>query len=163
MGDEEAVGAGITDRDELEKALLRAELRAAEAPPSRHVIVLAASFQLVEGVKLGCHLNESNVIGRIDVGSLIDQDGTLQLGDRIVAVNATSTMGTSAALLLPPPGSTVSIVVARWAAGAPDPEPEPAPEDASATSPTPVSVPDEAAAAASSPAAAPTTPPRSAR
>ncbi len=73
-------------RDALEKRILAEELARAEVSDVR-LFAVAAAFSLVEGRRVGLHLNYANVILRIDEDGLAHQEGTLRVGDRIVAVN----------------------------------------------------------------------------
>ena len=88
-------------RDALERELLRAELAGAERLTEQRVYVLTASFQIEGGRRLGLHLNASNVILRMDSGGLADEEGTLRVRDRIIAVNGVPTEGTAVKNHLP--------------------------------------------------------------
>ena len=74
------------EREVIEKEILARELLEEEVAP-KHLGIVGASFKLGDQL-LGLHLNAYNVILRIDPGSLAQQEGTLQVGDRIVTVNS---------------------------------------------------------------------------
>lgn len=111
--------AAMSNREELERELLRAELREAEArlTPQHHVIALATTFHIKPGERLGCFLNRSNIVLRIEPTGLIAKDGTIQVGDRLVAVNDIAARDISVIDLIPPTGGAVTLVLARWVKG----------------------------------------------
>ena len=112
----------------LEKELLAAELRQAESGPSPEwrLSIHAASLSLSEKSKhLGIHLNKDNVVLRIEPEGLVASDGTLRVGDRIIAINASTTEGTTVQQLLQEycviskhSSTPVTLVAARRAARA---------------------------------------------
>eukprot|EP00964_Phaeocystis_antarctica_P160271 scaffold131745_cov66-Phaeocystis_antarctica.AAC.7 len=99
-------------RDIIEKEILARELREEEVAP-KHLGIVGASFKLGDQL-LGIHLNAYNVILRIDPGSLAQQEGTLQVGDRIVTVNSLPCVEVAVKDLLQDVGdSLVTFVAAR--------------------------------------------------
>ena len=69
-------------RDSVERELMARELRELEQALLEPTVVVC-SFKLTK--QLGVHLNAANVILRIDEGGLAHQDGTLRIGDIVVA------------------------------------------------------------------------------
>ena len=81
-------------REALELEMLRRELSAVEEHAYATALVsLTASFSLAGGRRLGVHLNDWNVILRIDEGLLAHEEGTLRVGDKLIAVNEMSADG----------------------------------------------------------------------
>ena len=91
-----------SDRDALERALLVAELRALEQHAyATELVSLTATFNMTEGARLGLHMNDWNVILTIDPGLRAHEEGTLRVGDRIIAVNDSSADGLRVKDLMP--------------------------------------------------------------
>ena len=78
--------------------------------------VLVAQFRLGEQ-KLGLHLNDANVVLRVDDGGLAYAEGTLRIGDKITEVNGEPTGGVAVKELLRGAGLDVAFTISR--AGAP--------------------------------------------
>lgn len=78
-------------RDEIEREIIIEELRwlEARALDSRLVAVVTSFNFAISSRKFGLSLNEANVILRIDADGLAAEDGTLRVGDRLIAVNTT--------------------------------------------------------------------------
>ena len=107
-------------RADVEREILVAELRAAEAstkpprPREQRVAVVGATFSLGEGAPpLGLHLDDKNVICRISPDGVAATEGTMRVGDHIVAVNSTSTEGRSVMDILRTAPQQVTLVAAR--------------------------------------------------
>ena len=78
-------------RDEIEREIIAEEVRwlEARALDSRLVAVVAAFNFAISSRKFGLSLNEANVILRIEADGLAAEEGTLRVGDRLIAVNTT--------------------------------------------------------------------------
>ena len=76
-------------RDSIERDILVNELRWIEARAlDTRLVAISVTFSSLGDRTFGLHLNDANVILRIELGGLADEEGTLCPGDRIIAVNS---------------------------------------------------------------------------
>ena len=81
----------------LSEVIAELEQRAYSVPT---LISLAASFDLTNGRRIGAHLNAANVVCHIEPGSQAEEEGTLRMGDKVVAVNTTPAEGADVAEII---------------------------------------------------------------
>ena len=84
----------MATREAVEAQVLRGELAVVEDERASFVpqlVSLAAQFSPSGGRKLGLLIDGSCVVTRIVPKGLADEEGSLRIGDKIVAVNSAST------------------------------------------------------------------------
>ena len=82
-------------RDALEAQLLREELANLEkrAYCVNLISLTTSEFSMQQGRRLGVSLNDMNVIMYMDPMGIAAEEGTMRVGDRIIAINNTSSDG----------------------------------------------------------------------